>query len=184
MISKKTIELFAAPTGMQPGGYVPKAYVDRSRPSTPSATLEAERSTRGWRFRVTWACPQPVRDTAGESDVFPDAAAIVVPAVADAPWVTMGAPGQAIGGYLWRADREQMLRVHAEGLGTVERLEASAIKRVSSEWKNAEWSLAFEVAGWKELDETRQLALAIWRGSERERAGLKSISPGWIEVES
>jgi len=163
---KKTIELLAAPTGTQPGGYIPHAYSDRTLPVTPSATLEAERSARGWRFRLAWPCPEPVRDIAGESDLFPDAAAILAATVRDAPWITMGAPGQA-----------------AEGLGTVRREEARSIRRLSSEWKGAEWSLRFEVAGWKALDETHQLAVAVWRGASRERAGLKSISPGWIEVE-
>lgn len=179
---KQTIEFIAAPTGIQPGGYVPRAYADRTQPATPSATLEAERSTRGWRFRLAWPCPQAVRDTAAQSDLFPDAAAIIAATVPDTPLATMGAPGKPIEGYLWRADRETLLSIRAEGLGTVQREEANSIRRVSSEWKAAEWSLAFEVAGWRALDETHQLAVAVWRGSLRERAGLKSISPGWIEI--
>jgi len=181
---KKTFDLIAAPTGMQPGGYVPVVYSDRAGAKTPSASLEVEHSTRGWRFRIAWPCPDPVRETGAESDRFPDAAAVLVPSVADAPWVTMGAPGQPIAGFLWRADRETLYGVRAEGLGTVQRDEAKGVRRLASEWSAGEWSLAFEVAGWKELEETRQLAIAVWRGSERERAGLKSISPGWIGVET
>ena len=169
---------------MQPGGYVRAAYSDRTGPRTPGASLEAERSARGWRFRLAWPCPDPVRETAGESDRFPDAAAIVVPSIADAPWVTMGAPGAAVAGLLWRADREALLAVRAEGLGTVQRSAASQVLRLVRAWSAGEWSLQFEVSGWPELDATRQLAFAIWRGAERERAGLKSISPGWIEVVS
>lgn len=179
---KKTLDLIAAPTGIQPGDYVPVTYSDLEGPRTPTASLEAEHSARGWRFRIGWPCPEPVRDISGESDRFPDAAAVLVPSVGDAPWFTMGAPGQAIGGFLWRADRETLFSVRAEGLGTVQREEAKGIRRVTSEWHAGEWSLAFEVAGWKELDETRQLAIAVWRGSARQRAGLKSISPGWVQV--
>jgi DMSO reductase family type II enzyme heme b subunit len=179
---KKELDLIAAPTGMQPGGYVPVVYSDRDGSKTPSATVEAEHSTRGWRFRIAWPCPEPARDIGGESDRFPDAAAIVAPAVPEAPWVTMGAPGQAIAGFLWRADREELLSVRAEGLGTVQRGEASGIRRLNSEWSAGEWSVAFDVADWKELDATRRFAVAIWRGAARERAGLKSISAGWIEV--
>ncbi len=179
---KKTLALLAAPTGMQPGGYVRVAYPDRAAPHTPTASLEFERSARGWRFALAWPCPDPVRDTAGESDRFPDAAAIVVPSVVDAPWITMGAPGRAVAGLLWRADRDALLAVRAEGLGTVERSAASKVRRLASEWSVGAWSLRFEVPVWKELDESKQLAIAIWRGAEHERAGLKSISPGWIEV--
>jgi DMSO reductase family type II enzyme heme b subunit len=181
---KQKLSLIAAPTGMQPGGYVRATYTDRDGPRTPTASLEAERSSRGWRFRIAWPCPDPVRGTAGESDRFPDAAAIVVPSVPDAPWVTMGAPGQPVAGLLWRADREALLAVRAEGLGSVQRSTASDVRRVASDWSGGEWSLRFDLSGWSALDESRQLAIAIWRGAERERAGLKSISRGWIEVES
>ena len=181
---KKTFDLIAAPTGMQPGGYVPVVYSDRDGPKTPSASLEVEHSTRGWRFRIVWPCPEAVREIGAESNRFPDAAAILAPSVPDAPWVTMGAPGMAIGGFLWRADRETLFRVHAEGLGTVNRDEAKGVRGLVSEWSAGEWKLAFEVADWKELDLTRSLAVAVWRGSASERAGLKSVSPGWIEVET
>ena len=179
---KKTLDLIAAPTGMQPGDYVPRVYSDLDGPRTPSASVEAEHSTRGWRFRIAWPCPEPARDTSGESDRFSDAAAVLVPSVPDAPWVTMGAPGQAIAGFLWRADRETLLHIRAEGLGSVQRDEAKGVRRIASEWNDGEWTLSFELTGWKELDETRQLAIAIWRGAARQRAGLKSISPGWIGV--
>lgn len=179
---KKSLQLIAAPTGMQPGGYVPVVYSDLAGAKTPSASVEVEHSTRGWRFRVAWPCPEPARETGAESDRFPDAAAIVAPSVPDAPWVTMGAPGQAIAGFLWRADREALFRVRAEGLGSVERAEAKGVRGLSSAWQAGEWKLAFEIAAWKELDDTRRFALAVWRGSARERAGLKSISPGWIEA--
>jgi len=179
---KKAIDLIAAPTGIQPGNYVPVVYSDLDGPKTPTASLEVEHSTRGWRFRVAWPCPEPVRDTGDESDRFPDAAAVLVPSVGDAPWVTMGAPGQAIGGFLWRADRETLQSVRAEGLGSVQRGEAKGVRGLASEWHSGEWSLGFEVAGWKELDETHQVAIAVWRGSARQRAGLKSISPGWVQV--
>jgi DMSO reductase family type II enzyme heme b subunit len=179
---KKSLELIAAPTGMQPGDYVPRVYFDRDGPQTPSASVEVEHSTRGWRFHVRWPCPEPVQDIGGQSDLFSDAAALVAPSVPEAQWVTMGAPGLAIGGFLWRADRETLIRMRAEGFGTVQRSEAKNVRRVTSEWNGGEWSLAIEVAGWEEIDATHRFALAIWRGAARQRAGLKSISPGWIEV--
>ena len=38
----KRIEMMAAPTGMQPGGYVPVAYADRTKPATPGSTPPAQ----------------------------------------------------------------------------------------------------------------------------------------------
>lgn len=102
---RRSVELMAAPTGIQPGGYVPKAYLERNRPMTPKATIEAARAGGGWRIRLSWSCPDPVRDIANETDRFVDAAALFAPTVPDAPWVTMGAAGQAIEGVLWQIGR-------------------------------------------------------------------------------
>jgi hypothetical protein len=47
--------------------------------------------------------------------LFPDACALLVPEREDSPWITMGAPGQAVQGLLWRADRDGLYRLRAEG---------------------------------------------------------------------
>jgi hypothetical protein len=53
---------------------------------------------------------------------------------------------------------------------------------VKTEWSTGVWRVAFELATWPSLAEQRQLAAAIWRGAAAERGGLKSVTPGWIEV--
>jgi DMSO reductase family type II enzyme heme b subunit len=177
---KKTFDLVAAPTGMQPGGYVPKAYGLRIQPFTKSATLELQSRTAGWSVRLGWSCPDPVRDASRETDLFVDAAALLVPTVADAPWVTMGAPGMAVEAALWRADRPELLRIRAEGLGTVKRQAAPEQWRAEAAWEDGRWSVAWELSGWPALAENAQLTFAIWRGAAADRGGLKSICPQWI----
>jgi DMSO reductase family type II enzyme heme b subunit len=179
---KKSVDLIAAPTAAQPGGYVPKAYAERSTPAIRSATLEAERSPEGWRIRLAWSCPEAVRDISGDTDHFVDAAALAVPAVPDAPWVSMGAPGKAVEGALWRADRPGLLQFRAEGLGTVERDAPPAHWKVTAGWENGAWSVAFDLTPWPQLDQGAQLGFAIWRGTAADRGGLKSISPGWLAL--
>lgn len=179
---KRTVELAAAPTGMQPGGYVPKAYAGRGQPFTPSATIEAVHGAGGWRIQLSWACPEPVRDIRNESDLFVDAAALAAPTADDAPWVTMGAPGRAIEGVLWRANESALRSFHAEGLGSVKRSAAPGGWMVKADWAKGAWQLAFELPSWPQLDARPRLAFAIWRGAARDRGGLKSISPGWIEL--
>jgi DMSO reductase family type II enzyme heme b subunit len=96
----------------------------------------------------------------------------------------MGAPGKAVEGALWRADREELIGVRAEGLGTVERSAAPDAWKARAEWKAGRWSLELELEGWAVLDAQRQLAIAVWQGAEGDRAGLKSVSPGWLEIGS
>jgi DMSO reductase family type II enzyme heme b subunit len=179
---RSKVAMIAAPTGLSPGGYVAKAYAGRSTPNTPVVELEAARSGGVWRVGLVWSCGEPVREIGGEVDRFVDAAAVLAPSVADTPWVTMGAPGKAVEGALWRADREALLGVRAEGLGTVERSDPPAGWRASARWKAGRWHLDLALPGWAALDARRQLAIAVWQGAEGDRGGLKSVSPGWIEL--
>lgn len=126
---KKILSLICAPTGIQPGGYIPAAFADRIVALTPSAEIEVEPVAQGWRITLVWGCPEPVRSAANETDRFVDACAVLAPVVADAPWISMGAPEQPVEGLLWRPDRDAPWAVHAEGLGTVRRATPPPVRR-------------------------------------------------------
>lgn len=179
---KQTVTLIAAPTSMQPGGYVPKAYADRVQPNVPVADLGVEQTGTGWRIQLGWNCQAAVRDTARETDRFADACALLVPETADAPWISMGEPGKAVDGLLWKADRDRPWRVRAEGLGTMARTEAPTDWKVSGAWSEGRWLVVFELPDWPLLAAQRKLAFAIWAGAAQERAGLKSVCPGWVTL--
>lgn len=179
---RSKVSLIAAPTGMSPGGYVPVAYAGRDAPRTPVVELETEKSGNLWRIELVWACVQEPRALADDVDRFTDAAAVLAPTVADAPWLSMGAPGKAVEGALWRADREPLYGVRAEGLGTVTRAAPPTGWRASGEWKSGRWRLVLELEGWALLDAQRKLAIAVWQGAQNDRGGLKSVSSGWLEI--
>lgn len=181
---RSKVSLIAAPTALSPGGYVSKAYASRAAPQTPVADLEAEKTGGIWRVRLRWPCSEPVRKQGDDVDRFVDAAAVLAPTVADAPWITMGAPGKAVDGALWRADREALFAVRAEGLGTVERSAAPQAWTAKAEWQAGEWRLELELPGWSAPDAHHQLAIAIWQGAHGDRGGLKSVSPGWLDAGS
>lgn len=181
-MKQQTLNLVAAPTSMQPGGYVMKAYQNRIEATTASAELETENAGKRWRIQVRWASEQPVSNTANETDLFPDACAILVPTTADAPWITMGDKDKAVEGILWRADKDQPLSVRAEGLGTMERSAITEGWSTEAEWKGGYWTVTFSTSNWAALNQFKQLAVAVWKGSARDRGGLKSVSPGWVAV--
>jgi DMSO reductase family type II enzyme heme b subunit len=184
MASKpRKIELLAAPVGMQPGGYVAKAYAGRDKvPMTPELTLEVARPPGSWRIRLRWPCPEPVRDVTGDPALFPDAAAIFAPQQEDSPWVTMGAPGMGVDGVLWRADSEGLHAISAEGLGSMTREAAPQGWRFSADHAQGDWQLELTMPGWSTLDASGRVAVAIWRGSAKDRGGLKSVTPGWVDI--
>lgn len=177
----KRIEMMVAPTAMQPGGYVPVAYADRSVPATPSVRLDGERAAgRGWRLTLRWACATAVTRVDDNPTLFPDACALLVPEREDSPWITMGAPGQAVQGVLWRADRDGLYRLRAEGLGTMQRLPPPPGWSVVPVWKAGEWQVVLQLPGWLELEKAGRVGVAVWQGAQRERAGLKSVSTDWV----
>lgn len=177
---KKKIELMAAPPSMSPGGYVATAYEDKVDPSTPQVTVEVLRVRQGWFLSLTWPCPDPVNVIAHETDLFLDSAAILVPLHADAEFFTMGSEAAAVEGAFWRAESDGFHHIKAEGLGNVERGEASKDWTVKSNWKDGIWTLECAFLSWPALDQFGRFGIAIWRGSDKDRGGLKSISPDWI----
>ncbi len=177
----KRIEMMAAPTGMQPGGYVPVAYADRTKPATPQVQLDYERAAgRGYRVTLRWPCAAAVRQVEDNPTLFPDACALLVPERDDSPWITMGAPGQAVQGVLWRADRQDLHRMRAEGLGTMQRLPPSPGWTAAPEWRQGFWQVVLQLPGWTELERAARVGVAVWQGAQRERAGLKSVSTDWV----
>jgi len=181
--SPTRIELIAAPIGIQPGGYLAKAYAGRDQTVvTPNLELEVARPPGSWRLRLRWPCPEPVRDVSSDPSLFPDAAALFAPQNEQSPWITMGAPAAGVDGVLWRADSERLRTVSAEGLGTMKRDDAPESWRFTARHQNGFWQLELSLPGWATLDASGRLAAAIWRGAAQDRGGLKSVTPGWTEV--
>jgi len=177
-------KLIAAPIGLQPGGYIKVAYEGRDKaPTTPSASMDLKRSGKGYRIGLQWQCPNPVETTGSNTDIWVDACAVLAPAAAGANWITMGSEAQPVEGVLWRADREELHAILAEGLGSVHRQPAPEGWKATSSWDNGVWSITFELDAWSALTAHKQIALAVWRGDAQDRGGLKSVSEGWISTE-
>jgi DMSO reductase family type II enzyme heme b subunit len=172
----------AAPPGLSPGGYVRAAYADRTRPATPWVDLAVDARGDGWRVLLSWPCPQPVERTQDDVDRFADAAAVLAPLAPDAPMMTMGTATAGVDGWLWRADRERGLRIAAHGLGSVERSAVPKAVSIAGVWTGGRWGVSFELPAWDALTRERRIAVAVWRGVDAERAGLKSVSPDWIAL--
>lgn len=183
-MTEREIALIAAPVGMTPGGYVGIAYADQAAPRTPRATLRAEAAGDGWQVAVRWPCPQPVLALDHNPGRFVDGVALLVPAADDAQWLTMGAADAPVEGVLWQANRERPFRFRATGLGSVERGPAPGDWRADARWADGEWTVRFTLPEWAALARSRRVGVAVWQGQAGERASLKSVSPGWIDLEA
>ncbi len=168
--------LIAAPTAMQPGGYIAKAYAGRDTPLTPRAEIGIEGDT----VLLRWRCEQPMIDASESPMHFIDGCALFAPEHADSPWITMGAPGMAVSGVLWRADRADPYAIRAEGLGTMQRSPALAGWKTEASYAHGIWTVTFTLPHWAPFAAQKKLAAAIWQGAQSERAGLKSVSADWL----
>lgn len=179
---KQTVTLMAPPTAMQPGGYIAKAYADHTQALTERAEIETQEQNGIWTVTLRWQAPQAVIDASDNPRLFIDGAALFAPQVKDAPWISMGTAQMPLEGALWRADAQKLSRVQAEGMGTVQRGTAPPDWRAESAYANGFWRVTFTLPGFAALQKNRQLAFAVWQGARSERAGLKSVSPGWIAL--
>jgi len=179
---KQTVNMIAAPTATQPGGYIAKAYADRTTATVAQVELNVETQDKGWKVTLSWACPAPVNNIAGETDKFLDACALLVPTTEDGQWITMGEPGKAVEGVLWKADRERPWRMRAEGLGTMQRAQAPDGWQVGGVHADGRWTVSFQIDEWSALAQFKKLAFVVWLGSQQDRGGLKSVSPGWLDI--
>jgi len=177
------LNMMAAPTGIQPGGYVAKAYSDRVQPLLAKILLESDFARgRGYRITVSWQCRQPVTDISTDTNLFVDACALLVPATDSASWMTMGDAHNPVEGVLWRADKAAPYKIDAKGFGNVVRSGVPEGWSARAERSKEGWQVSFSLGSWAALEKMQKVAVAVWLGAEKERAGLKSVSQGWISL--
>jgi len=139
---------------------------------------------------LTWAAAGHSRLV--DLDEFVDGAAVMFPLDAAASALTMGAPGQRVNAWYWKADQPEVgIDVTAEGYGTsvrhggTERAVTAAALHRDGRWQlvlgramNADAQRAAFVAGG-----ATRIAFALWDGGNRERAGRKSFSGDFMPAE-
>lgn len=181
------IALSGTPLGLQPSPYVQAAWRDRRVGATGHVRVAALHDGVRLAFRLEWE--DASRDAVlTDDDRFADAAAVMLPAAAEAPIYTMGAPGLPVTAWYWRADEQQAREIVAEGIGS-SRTVARDTVRAAGVWQAGRWSVVVArslAAGGPGAVQglgagaAISFGVAIWEGGSGERAGLKSWSgPAW-----
>lgn len=120
----------------------------------------------------------------------PDGAGVLFPVKGDAPLLSMGSEGQPVNAWYWRADLgEAGENLTASGLGTVE-MTGDGQVGTGAKWEGGTWRVVLSralgadgEAAALEAGKTVKVAFAVWDGGLGERAGLKSFSKEWLELE-
>lgn len=140
-------------------------------------------------LRLSWASAK--HDKIADLDQFVDGVAVMFPLSAKASAATMGAPGEPVNAWYWRADKaDQPFDVVAEGYGTSVRRSGKDAKLHSGAMhQNGQWHVvlarALNVGNAHARftpGEPTKLAFGVWNGGNRERAGRKSFSGDFVLV--
>ncbi len=185
------IALIGTPLGLQPTAAIRTAWTSRRIGLVERVDVSALHNGEVLAFRLEWSDGSENREVT-DTNVFPDAAAVLFPVKAGAPLMTMGAPGLPVNAWYWRADSDTAGRqVLAEGIGTSRTPDLETV-RTHGLWKGGRWALVIarplKVACQEPCvqlapGEATEFAVAVWEGSNGERGGIKSFSGSWRELE-
>ncbi len=175
-VPEERISLAPTPLEGQASAYVREVWRHRPYGQTPQVWVRAVHDGRRLALRLCWEAPEG-REAITDDDVFPDAACVLFASDPDTP-ISMGAPQRPVRGWLWRAHWPQPRAVTAQGPGTSQRGEGQGLAARAS-WQGGRWTVVLLGP----LPQEHLLALAVWRGANMERAGLKAHSPQWQQLE-
>jgi len=185
------VRMMGAPSGMQPTAAVRVSWPDAKIGAVDRVAIDTLHDGQHLAFRLEWEDESEDR-ALGDTTSFPDAAAVVLPVTPNAPIITMGGPDQPVNAWYWRADEDGSGRqVVAEGLGSTRTVDTELV-RGHGTWKDGRWRVVIARALRVETSEkvaqlrpgeTTGFGVAVWEGSHGERAGIKSFSGDWMELE-
>lgn len=182
--------LVATPIGDQPTPYTRTAWKGRPIGIVTGVDMRACHDGKSLFVRLEWLDPSENR-TAEDNTAFPDGAAVLFPIGVDAPINTMGNEQQGVNGWHWRADSESARSVVAHGVGSTEpntETVTSTAARNTNGWQvvlsrklvdsgSGKTSVALKPGT------TSRIGVAIWEGSNGERAGFKGYTENWADIQ-
>ena len=189
--TSERLALIGTPLGLQPTAAIRNAWADKRIGAIDAVDVAAVHDGECLAFRLSWNDPH---EDCGIEDptMFTDAVAILIPAVPNAPLVTMGAAGAPVNMWYWRADEIDRARhVVADGIGTTRAIGGGVVAG-QGVWKDGRWTvnicrpLAVDTS--EPVVQLRpgasiQFAVAVWEGSHGERAGIKAFSPQYVDLQ-
>jgi DMSO reductase family type II enzyme heme b subunit len=184
------ISMAGTPLRNQPSRYVRAAWAGKPVGAVRFLKVQAAHNGKDIAFRLEWADETENRDH-GDGSVFPDAAGILFPVNRDAPLENMGSAEAPVNAWYWRANlpEGEGQNLIARGAGTV-RETPKSFAQTRARWADGRWQvvlarpLAPDGDGVQLAPKTStKVAFAVWEGSRQERAGLKSFSKSWRELE-
>lgn len=188
----ETLEMVPAPVAMATD-LSPFMATSRDHGKIKNVQVQILHNGRTLNVRLQWADENPDTEIT-DLDQFADGAAVMFPLAKDAHAITMGDADNPVNAWFWKADAAQPHDVVARGFGTSRRRPgAESGLLAASSYADGHWHVVFQRSLRPKSGLTDQvvfrpnaslgIAVALWEGSNRERAGQKSISGDWTTLE-
>jgi len=158
----------------QPTEYIREAWKGRKYGQTAQAAVKAASDGDKLYLRVEWA------DDAAPNKEFQDAVGAVFPASGDGNLATLGSADAPVALWYWE-DRRGALNLVSRGPGVVSKDAATAVGG-NGVLADGRWSVV--ISGPAAMAAKGKVGLAVWNGSNEERAGLAAVSQQWLPLES
>ena len=173
-VPAERVTLGPAPVEAQPNAYIRTKWASGGYGTTAEAALASASDGQRLYVRIEWD------DDAAPNTEFPDAAAVVLANGGQANPGTFGAAGSPVSVWYWEDGRGEALNLAAEGPG-VFRKQANGDIRAAANLANGRWQAV--LSGPASAAASGQIGVAVWNGSNEERAGLGAVSQAWIPLE-
>jgi DMSO reductase family type II enzyme heme b subunit len=164
------IALEPIPIEAQPNRYIRAKWQDRPYATVKSVAASACAAGDTLLVRLQWP------DDATANGEFADAAAVVTGA---GPAETLGDDAAETGLWYWAEDRQSAERFVSRGPGVFSRADAAGVSAAAS-LDDGVWRVVLSGPLADVIDD--RIGIAVWNGSNEERAGLGAVS-GWISLE-
>ncbi|MFO1091437.1 MAG: ethylbenzene dehydrogenase-related protein [Hyphomicrobiales bacterium] len=180
------VEMVPAPLGLQPTAYVIVSWTDRPYGELEGLTLAAVHDGARIAVRLSW--PDATEDL-GKGEAFPDGAAITFPVSGDPILVQMGSPDAPIHALQWKARADEVRPVLMTGIGS-SRPGPAVEQAAKGRYADGRWQLVLsrtlaapEGGAVLKAGSPARIGIAVWNGSNQERAGIKAASVDWIDFQ-
>lgn len=172
-VGRESVSLAPMPIDAQPTDYVKVKWSDLPYGNVKEASVAAAHDGSTAWVRLEWS------DSDEPNVEFPDAAAVYFPAGGDAPAATIGGEDATVNLWFWRADESEGRHLTGNGPGVFRPQDGSVTTAASLE--GGKWALVLS----HPVDELRQggkLGVAVWDGSNEERAGIGAATTDWVSL--
>lgn len=172
--SSESVTLVPVPLEAQPTEYIRVAWAERPYGNVDAATVAAARDGDRLYVRLEWA------DSDTPNTEFHDAAAALFPSNGSGSLATIGDDESPLRLWYWQADLETARDLDATGPGAFTKRAEQAVSAAAS-LEGGRWAVVLSSG----LDSTApaRMGVAVWDGSNEERAGIGAVTPEWIPLE-